>query len=43
MAQFDGFERVFEAGLPKTIDTLHIADATTEEFTRRFKFREGHS
>jgi hypothetical protein len=42
MAMFDGFERVSEAGLPKIIDTLHIADAATDEFTSRFKFKEGY-
>ena len=33
MAAFDGFEAVEEKDLPKVIDTLHIADATTDEFT----------
>lgn len=36
---FDGFERVEETALPKIIDTLHIADATTEEFRSRFQFK----
>ena len=39
MSGFDGFERVQEAELPKIIDTLHIADATTDEFKSRFEFK----
>ena len=39
MAAFDGFEHVEESDLPKIIDILHIADATTDEFTSRFQFR----
>jgi hypothetical protein len=38
MAAFDGFESVDESELPKVIDTLHIADATTDEFKSRFRF-----
>ena len=40
MSAFDGFEHVGESDLPKIIDTLHIADATTDEFTSRFRFRQ---
>jgi len=36
---FDDFEPVEEAALPKVIDVLHIADATTDEFKSRFTFR----
>lgn len=39
LAGFDGFAAVSEGQLPKEIDTLHIADATTDEFKSRFKFR----
>jgi len=39
MSAFDDFEQVEESNLPKIIDTLHIADATTDEFTSRFRFR----
>jgi len=39
MAAFDGFERVEETELPKIIDTLRIADATTDEFKSRFEFK----
>lgn len=39
MAAFDGFEPVEESALPKVIDTLHIADSTTDEFKSRFEFR----
>jgi hypothetical protein len=35
---FDGFERISESDLPKTIDALQIADATEKPFTSRFKF-----
>jgi hypothetical protein len=35
---FDGFERVGESDLPKTIDVLLVADATKEPFTSRFHF-----
>ena len=38
-ALFDGFEPVRENELPKVIDILHIADATKEPFSSRFKFR----
>ena len=40
MAAFNGFEEVSEAQLPKVIDTLHIADATTDGFKSRFTFKE---
>jgi hypothetical protein len=40
MAAFDGFEQVERSDLPKIIDSLHIADATTDEFKSRFRFRE---
>jgi hypothetical protein len=36
---FGGFDKVIESDLPKVIDVLHVADATTEEFTSRFRFR----
>jgi hypothetical protein len=39
LARFDGFERVAESDLPKVIDTLHIADASTPEFKSRFRIR----
>ena len=39
LAAFDGFEKISESQLPKLIDTLHIADATTENFTSRFQFK----
>jgi hypothetical protein len=39
LAIFDGFTPVEEVGLPKEIDTLLIADATTDEFKSRFKFK----
>ena len=39
LAAFDGFESVEEAALPKIIDTLHIADASKDEFKSRFTFR----
>jgi hypothetical protein len=39
LADFDGFDLVQESALPKVIDTLHIADPTTDEFKRRFEFR----
>lgn len=29
LAVFDGFERIGEGDLPKVIDTLHIADASS--------------
>ena len=38
LALFDGFERIGEADLPKVIDTLHIADASTDQFKSRFRF-----
>lgn len=37
---FDGFEAIQESELPKQIDTLLIADATTDEFKSRFRFRK---
>jgi hypothetical protein len=36
---FDGFDHVEESALPKIIDTLHIADSTSDEFNSRFRFR----
>jgi hypothetical protein len=39
LAPFDGFEPINDSELPKVIDTLHIADASTEEFKSRFTFR----
>ena len=39
LAAFDGFEPIQELALPQLIDTLHIADATTDEFRNRFEFR----
>jgi hypothetical protein len=39
LAEFDGFEGVTESELPKEIDTLLIADATTDQFKTRFRFR----
>lgn len=38
LALFDGFEPVEESALPKLIDALHIADASTDEFKSRFQF-----
>jgi|SRR5665213_38195 len=40
MMAFDGFEIISEDQLPKEIDALQIADATTDEFTSRFRFRD---
>jgi hypothetical protein len=40
LAGFDSFEIVGEDQLPKVIDTLCVADATTEEFTSRFRFAD---
>lgn len=40
LSAFDGFEEIEESKLPKQIDTLHIADSTTEEFKSRFQFRQ---
>jgi hypothetical protein len=40
MAAFDGFEPVPESELPKQIDTLLIADATSDEFKSRFHFKK---
>ncbi len=37
LALFDGFERITEGDLPRVIDTLHIADATSPEFRSRFR------
>jgi hypothetical protein len=39
LVDFDGFERVVESDLPKVIDALHIADATTADFRIRFRFK----
>jgi hypothetical protein len=39
LAPFDGFEMVEEKDLPKQINTVHIADQTTDEFKSRFRFR----
>ncbi len=39
MTAFDGFEHVEESDLPKIIDTLHIADRSSDEFNSRFRFR----
>jgi hypothetical protein len=36
LALFHGFDSIDEAALPKTIDTLHVADVTA--FESRFKF-----
>jgi hypothetical protein len=41
MTGFDGFEIVSEDQLPKEIDTLHLADGTTDEFKSHFRFRGG--
>jgi hypothetical protein len=40
LALFDGFEEIEESDLPKRIDTLHIADATTDQFKSRFHFAD---
>jgi len=39
LSAFDGFEEIEESNLPKEIDTLLIADGTTEEFKSRFRFK----
>jgi hypothetical protein len=36
---FDGFQRVTEEQLPTVIDSLCVADASKDEFKRRFRFR----
>jgi hypothetical protein len=38
LVHFDGFEPVDEKDLPKIIDTLHIAEGSSPEFTSRFEF-----
>jgi hypothetical protein len=40
LAFFDGFATVTEQELPNEIDTLLVADHTTDEFTSRFRFRD---
>ena len=40
LAGFDGFTAIEEAELPKEIDTLLVADGTSEEFKSRFRFRK---
>jgi hypothetical protein len=40
LAAFDRFEIIGEDQLPKVIDTLCVADASTEEFTSRFRFAD---
>ena len=40
LALFDGFEEITESDLPKVINTLHIADASTDEFKSRFHFAD---
>ena len=40
LALFDGFDPVEESELPKEINTLHIADASTEQLKSRFKFSD---
>jgi hypothetical protein len=40
LAEFDGFDIVPESQLPNEIDTVLIADATTDEFKSRFRFRK---
>jgi hypothetical protein len=39
MKEFDGFMPVPEAALPKVVNVVHFADATTEEFTSRFELK----
>ena len=39
LADLDGFEQVSEHELPKLIDSLCVADASTDEFKSRFRFR----
>ena len=41
MVGFVGFEPVEESSLPKGLDTLLIADATTDKFTSRFELTMG--
>ena len=36
---FDGFDPVTEQDLPQEIDTLLLAEGSSDEFTSRFKFR----
>jgi hypothetical protein len=43
LAAFDGFDEISESELPKLIDTLHIADATTENFKSCFQFKHDRS
>jgi hypothetical protein len=40
LALFDGFEVVPESELPRQIDCILVADATTDEFRARFAMRE---
>jgi hypothetical protein len=40
LAEFDGFDIVPESQLPNEIDTVLLADATTDEFKSRFRFRK---
>jgi N-acetylglutamate synthase-like GNAT family acetyltransferase len=40
LAGLDGFTAIDEAELPKEIDTLLVADGTSEEFKSRFRFRK---
>ena len=40
LARFDGFTAIDEAELPKEIDTLLVADGTSEEFKSRFLCRK---
>ena len=39
MEAFDGFELVKAADLPREIDTVIVADVSSEEFKSRFGFR----
>jgi hypothetical protein len=39
LSAFDGFEVVAEEQLPKQVDTVLIADGTSDEFTSRFQSR----
>jgi hypothetical protein len=43
LAAFDGFEEISESELPKLIDTLHIADASTDNFKSLFQFNPERS
>jgi hypothetical protein len=40
LASLDGFTAIDEAELPKEIDTLLVADGTSEEFKSHFHFRK---